>query len=157
MLKIFHLSGVILATVAVTGKLKQCVCAGSRCVALSLAMSLHTQQRQVSPLHQRDFKAIRLFQRRPWPVIDKIRHLMDFRRENMSHKRCLFVFPGISKMTFSTWDKYTRRTYGRVMVQHCFLHLALPSARSVLINIHSRSQSFPCSTCIHTCLSKEQH
>lgn len=157
MLKIFHLSGVILSTVAVTGKLKQCICAWSRCATLSLVMSLHTQYRQVSPLHQRDFKAIRLFQRRPWSVIDKIRHLMNFKRENILHKLSLFFFPGISKMSFSTWDKYMKSAYGRVMVQHCFLQLALPSARSVLINIHSRSQSFPCSTCIHTCLSKEQH
>lgn len=93
---------------------------GQDIATLSLAMSLRTQHRQVSALLQRDFKAIRLFQRRPWPIIDKIRQLMDFRRENKSHKLSLFVFPGIFKVAFSTWHKYMRSIYGRVMVQHCF-------------------------------------
>lgn len=139
MLKIFHFSGMILATVVVTGRLKQRIHAWTRCAVLSLAVSLHTLQRQGSALHQSDFKTIRLFQRRPWPIIDKIRQLMDFRKENTLHKLSLFVFPGISKMAFSTCDKYMRSIFGRIMVQHCFLQLALPAARSVLINIHNRS------------------
>lgn len=130
------------------------LCMGAMCH--TFISDVITYPIQANALHQRDFKAIRLFQRRPWPIIDKIRQLMDFRGENILHKLPLFVFPGIFKITFSKWDKYMRSIYGRVMVQHCFLLLALPASRSVLINIHSKSQSFPCSTCIHTCLGKEQ-
>lgn len=42
---------------------------------------------EVSALLQRDFEAIRLFQRRSWPIIDRIKYRMDCRREN---KCCLF-------------------------------------------------------------------
>lgn len=71
---------------------------------------------QANALHQRGSKAIRLFQRRPWPIIDKLRQLMDFREENILHKLSLFVFPGIFKITFSKWDKYMRSIYGRVLI-----------------------------------------